>query len=135
MTQTIFNDDADWEYIVPVEGEYTDKWGDTYTDIISYTIKKTNGTIMGSIPADKWNCRMSVINDVVYAINRGEDDNYYFYTLPEFRKFLSQDASAVKPVPAMVRTACGEAHDLMGRKVVDHQKGIIIKDGKKMINK
>lgn len=126
LTQTFFNDDSDWEYIEPVYGIET---------VVSYTIKKTNGTVVGSIPANKWTRSVCVIDDVVYTKLEGEDDTYYYYTLPEFRKLISNDPSSVEPVPAMVCSVANEAHDLMGRKASGHHKGIVIKDGKKMINK
>lgn len=136
LTQTFFNDDADWEYIVPVKGGEPNEWGYFYTE--SYTIKKTDGTVVGSIPADKYIDEVWVINDVVYALTSEYDEstdktNYYYYTVSEYRKFMSHDASGVKPVPAMVRTVSNETRDLMGRKVSDRHKGIVIKDGRKSV--
>lgn len=105
-------------------------------NVVSYTIKKTDGTVLGSFPKDKWHCEVGVINDVVYAIHRDNNtDEYFYYTLPEFRKYIFHDANSVQPVPAMVRNVSGDTHDLMGRKVSEHQKGIVVKDGKKMIAK
>lgn len=137
LTQTFFNDDADWEYVVPVKQEFTDEWG-TYYRTVAYNIKKTNGTVIGSISRNKWELDYSIIGDVVYPITYkdvGDDWIFSFYTLPEFRKLISNDPSGVEAVPAMVRTISKEAYDLMGRKASDHHKGIVIKDGKKMINK
>lgn len=143
LTQTFFNDDPDWEYIVPVMREvtYDDGYDSfTYMTVVSYTIKKTNGTVIGSIPADKWSVDYCVFGDNVYVeiYERHEGDDYrtkYFYTLPEFRKLISNDPNGVKPVAAMTQTISKEAYDLMGRKASDRHKGIVIKDGKKMINK
>lgn len=140
LTQTFFNDDPDWEYIVPVKEEVTSEWG-TYMKTVSYTIKKTDGTVVGSIPEDMWFVDYCVFGDNVYVEIyepiEGDDDNYtkYFYTLPEFRKLISDDSNGVKPVAAMTQTISKETYDLMGRKASDHHKGIVIKDGKKMINK
>lgn len=139
LTQTLFNDDADWEYMVPVKGEVTDKWGYTYEETVSYTIKKTNGTVVGSIPADKWDGDIYIINNVVYAVTTEEESGkdlytYYFYTLPEFCKLMS-NSNDVKAVPTMIRTSSKAAHDLAGRQVSESHKGIIIKEGKKMITK
>lgn len=139
LTQTLFNDDADWEYMVPVKGEITDKWGYTYEETVSYTIKKTNGTVIGSIPAEKWNGTVYIINDVVYAVTAEESDKdveaYYFYTLPEFRKLISSNSNGVKAVPAMVKTLSKATLDISGRQVSENHKGIVIKEGMKMITK
>lgn len=138
ISQTFFNDDADWEYMVPVYGMVTDRWGDTYNDVVAYTIKKTNGTVLGTISASKWDRDFYVINDIVYAVqevsNNGNKSTYYFYTLPEFRKLISNDSNGVKAVPAMVRTS-KSTHDIAGRQVSESHKGVVIKDGKKMIAK
>lgn len=138
LTQTFFNDDADWEYMVPVKGKVTDKWGYTYDDVVAYTIKKADGTVLGAISAAQWGGDVYVINDVVYAVKAvyGEDEvtTYYFYTLPEFRKLISNDPNGVKAVPAMVRTS-KSTHDIAGRQVSESHKGVVIKDGKKMIAK
>ncbi len=136
LTQTLFNDDADWEYMVPVKGEIIDKWGYTHEETVSYTIIKNNGSVVGSIPVEKWNGDVYIINDVVYAVTAEESDKgveaHYFYTLPEFRKLISNGSNGVKAVPAFVRTV-KTTHDIVGRQVSENHKGIIIKEGKKMI--
>lgn len=80
---------------------------------------------------------------MVYAVNydytynsdtRTGEYTFYYYTLPEFRKLIS-GTDGVEPVPAMKRTVSKETFDLMGRKTSDRHKGIVIKDGKKMIVK
>lgn len=137
LTQTFFNNDADWEYIVPVKEPVNTQWG-TEFEIVSYTIKKTNGTVLGSISAKSWSGDVYIINDVVYTtIYEGDDKEgtYYFYTLPEFRKLFNADIDGDLAVPAMVKKVSKETHDLMGRRVSNHHKGVVIKDGKKMINK
>lgn len=40
LTQTFFNDDEDWEYIVPVEEEVPSSNGETYMETVSFSIKK-----------------------------------------------------------------------------------------------
>ena len=137
LTQTFFNNDADWEYIVPV-CESIDRGCGPHVEVVSYTIKKTNGTVLGSISAESWSRYVYIINDVVYTTTEEYDNEgrtYYFYTLPEFRKLINADFDGDLAVPAMTRKVSKEAHDLMGRRVSNHHKGVVIKDGKKMINK
>lgn len=141
LTQNFFNDDDDWEYIVPLKGEVTHDWG-TEMETVGYTIKKTNGTVVGTLSFGNklmWNTAVYVINDVIYTTLEEETDEddyiYYFYTLPEFRKLIQGDANNVKAVPAMTRTVSKEAHDLAGRKAAKDHKGIVIQNGKKMLVK
>lgn len=137
LTQTFFNDDADWEYVVRDEGEDVNEWG--YAETVSYTIKKTDGTVVGSIPVGKL-CQLLVINDVVYAVIHDYDestDEYtvYYYTVPEYRKILFNDKNGVKPVPSMVHTVSSESYDLMGRKVSNGHNGVVITEGTKSLLK
>lgn len=147
LTQTFFNDDADWEYMSPVYETITDEYG-SYEDVISYSVKKADGTVIGNIPikieidglSTEWYGDVYVINDVVYTSfiyidYSGYDNKYYLFTLPEFRKLITGNANDVKPVPAMVKTVSKEAYDLSGRKARNNRKGIIIKDNKKMLVK
>lgn len=132
LTQTFFNEDEDWEYIT---SEYDENYHRTYI------IKKTDGSIVGSIPSN-WRRQIYIFNDVIYTAFEGEYDEktntttYYFYTIPEFHKLISADADpdAVKATPAMTQTVSEETYDLSGRKVSERQRGIVIKDGKKVMN-
>lgn len=138
LTQTFFNDDEDWEYIVPVGKEEPTEWGGTVLRIESYAIKKTDGTVVGSIPFE-WNYDIHIINDVVYTTISETDGStgrsiYYYYTIPEFRKLLG-GTNDVNAVPAMIETVDDEAYDLLGRKISENQKGIVVKNGVKLYNK
>lgn len=140
LTQTFFNDDEDWEYIMPIKKEVTDEYGWTNIETVSYTIIKDNGEVAANIPVEKWLDDIWIIDDVAYVhlhINQG---NYTYtdllYTLPEYRKFILDNTNSVKPVPAMTRTRTidKDTYDISGRKVSSNHKGIIIKNGKKMMN-
>ena len=139
ITQTLFDDDADWEYMVPIWDTVTDEYG-THEEAIGITVKKTDGTILGSFSIDKWGLDVVIINNVIFPFTEVHNSDYsgytrYYYTLPEFRKFLFDDLNNVKPVPALTSTANKETYDLAGRKVSDSTRGLVIKEGKKMINK
>lgn len=138
LTQTFFNDDEDWEYIVPVGKEEPTEWGVTMFITESYDIKKTDGTVVGTISKD-WNLDIHIINDVVYTTISKTDEStgksiYYYYTIPEFRKLLG-GTNDVNAVPAMIETVDDEAYDLLGRKIPENQKGIVVKNGAKLYNK
>lgn len=148
VTQTFFNDDDDWEYMEPIYEEYMDDWGYMSKRLASYSIKKADGSVIGNIPAEmeidgfwiEWDPEILVVSDVIYTRYYGMDYNdghfkSYYYTLPEFRKLITGNANDVKAVPAMVNTVSKEAYDLSGRKALDNQKGIIIKDNKKIFVK
>lgn len=129
-TQTLFNDDADWEY---VETEYLDNG-------TVYTIKKVNGTIVGTFSGEKWSPNseeaLFIIGDDVYVgRSNWQENKLYLYTPTEFRRYLFGTADGVQAVPAFTRTISKEAYDLAGRKASDNQRGIVVKDGKKMLVK
>lgn len=124
LTQTFFNDDADWEYIVPVRGD---------SRIESCTVKKTDGTVVGSISTDVWRWNVCIINDVVYVYALDSSGEESLYTIQEFRKLISGDASAVNAVPAL--TISTNSHDLAGKRVPAAHKGIVIENDRKMFVK
>lgn len=142
LSQTLFNDDAEWEYLEPVYEERQDK-GWTYEVCVAYNVKKTDGTIIKTFPTqfDEWgerkNLEIYILGDNVYGVvgNYNESDDSYslsFYTITEYRKYLFETEAGVKAVPAMTRTISKEAYDLAGRKASGKQGGIVVRDGRKM---
>lgn len=123
FSQTLFNDDEEWEYV-----DYEDE---------GYAIKKLNGTVIGYI-SKNWTREFCIINDVVYTYTKEEkgeyDVVYTYYTISEFRKLIGTE-TGVQAVPAFTRTISKETYDLAGRKSSDNQRGIVVKDGKKMLVK
>lgn len=142
LSQTLFNDDAEWEYLEPV---YEERQFEYWTEkvCVAYNVKKTDGTIIKTFPAQSYESgepkrlQICILGDNVYGVvdNYNESDDSYsqsFYTIIEYRKYLFEGETGVKAVPAMTRTISKETYDLAGRKASGKQGGIVVRDGKKM---
>lgn len=146
LSQTLFNDDEDWEYIC---GDYVASEGSfgfiSYT-LQSYIIKKTNGEVLGVLDATKYQLSRPTIlflgDNCFVCLGENLVDNgygyfkptvYKYYTLTEFRKLIADNSSSVQAVPSFVMPANEQTYDLSGRKVAPGTKGIVVKNNKKFL--
>lgn len=148
FSQTIFNDDEDWEYMEGVyeEKDVTNAWGMSYTvkALKSYKIKNTTGEVISTVDAAKYEIEYIIIIGKTILVKVGEDMHddmlgnlvpsvYKYYTLPEFRKLVGAASTGIEARPFMVAPAKDNVYDVYGRKASAGQKGIVVRNGKKAL--
>lgn len=127
VSQTLFNDDEDWEYINRKEETYR---------LLAYEVKKLDGTVIGTLDATKYwidgivklGKKFYIVVEEDFAPN--SEGTYKFYTIGEFRK-LFNPATRVAATPAMVKS--GQTFDLSGRRTRSNAHGIVVKNNKKVL--
>lgn len=126
ISQTLFNDDEDWEYINTVFDN-----NETYK-IKSLEVKKLDGTVIGKIDVSNIDYIGFVKLGNKYYIDVEEYDTSIckYYTISEFRKLLNP-TTRVSAIPAMTKS--NKTFDLSGRSAHSNARGIIIKGNKKVL--
>lgn len=126
ISQTLFNDDEDWEYINGIEENYR---------LQTYEVKKLDGTVIGTLDATKYwiDSFVKLGNKYYVNVEEYETENtstYKYYTISEFRK-LFNPATRVAATPAMVKSS--QTFDLSGRRTRSNAHGIVVKNNKKVL--
>ena len=133
ISQTLFNDDEDWEYINEVI-DYS-KTDVRLDPLRTYEVKKLDGTVIGTLVGYKcWLDAFVKLGNKYYVnVEEYETENtstYKYYTISEFRK-LFNPATRVAATPAMVKS--GQTFDLSGRRTRSNAHGIVVKNNKKVL--
>lgn len=140
LTQTLFNDDPDWEYVEKITEEETveDDYYGSYPQIVTkeYLFKKTDGTIIGRLDGSKYSIARSYVfgkNFYFDVRDKHEDGSYTdrLYTIPQFRRLIAgEDPSRIN---AKVMDQKAATFDLSGRKVGSDYHGVVVKGNVKKI--